>query len=296
MIVAVTGGTGFIGQHLIKSLLEKGTKVHAIVREGSDTAAIDPRATLYRYDGDIRTLTAYCTEQKIAGIVHLASLFLASHTEGDIDSLIDSNIRFGTHLLEAAKTADTRWFLNTGTFWQHFESKTYSPVNLYAATKEAFEAVARFYSETGGPVFTTLKLNDTFGPGDTRPKIFTLWDKISQSGEALGMSPGEQLIDISYIEDVISAYETMIGHLESGSAADLNNQSFAVKAKERVTLKELAGIYQEATGRKLHITWGERPYREREVMTPWENGKPVPGWEPKFTLAEAIKNMTEDNK
>ena len=108
------------------------------------------------------------------------------------------------------------------------------------------------------------------------------------------MSPGKQLIDISYIEDVISAYTTMITHLESGNIAQFNNRSYAVRAKERVTLQELAGIYQDATGRKLHINWGERPYREREVMIPWEKGEPVPGWEPKFTLAEAIKKMTEE--
>ncbi len=55
-------------------------------------------------------------------------------------------------------------------------------------------------------------------------------------------------------------------------------------------LKELSIIFEKATDTKLNISWGEREYREREVMLPWSKGNVVPGWKQQFSLAEAIKN------
>ena len=80
------------------------------------------------------------------GIIHLASLYLASHRPDQVADLVNANILLGTSLLEAAKLAGVRWFLNTGTIWQNYQSPEcsdeYHPVNLYAATKQAFITMA----------------------------------------------------------------------------------------------------------------------------------------------------------
>lgn len=286
MKIILTGATGFIGKHLHKELQKNGIDVYLIERKGSR------QADKFIYDGNnAEELCKFFESIKPDGIIHLASLFLSEHKTADICNLISSNILFGTHLLEAAKRSSTRWFINTGTFWQNYQNAEYSPVNLYAATKESFQDIALYYTATCGLIFSTIKLSDTFGPGDTRTKIFNLWDKIALSGETLGMSAGEQIIDISYIEDVISAYIILVGHMNSGQAAKFNNTEFVVSNKQKVTLKELAHIFETTTSKKLNIIWGERTYREREVMIPWQNGITLPGWEQKYTISDAIKKM-----
>ena len=197
MKILVTGATGFIGQNLVKVLLDKNYEVHCIVRVDSNTSNISQNITIFKYDQNIGGLIEYFNEQKFDGLIHLASLFLATHTKDDISNLISSNIKFGTELLEACKVSDVKWFINTGTFWQNYENEDYNPVNLYAATKEAFENIAKYYIETSNLIFTTIKLNDTFGANDTRNKVFNIWNKIPKSGEILDMSAGEQIIDIS---------------------------------------------------------------------------------------------------
>lgn len=294
MKILMSGATGFIGQNLVKALLDKEYEVHTILRADSDTSKIDTRAKLFRYNEDINTLINYFQNEAFDGVIHLASLFLATHTKENIAELISSNIKFGTELLEASKTAHTKWFINTGTFWQNYNNETYNPVNLYAATKEAFENIAKYYVETSDLIFTTLKLNDTFGPNDTRNKVFNLWSKIAKSGETLEMSAGEQLIDISYIEDIISAYTLLIEHLHSDKAIDFNKQTFAVKSNERLSLKELSKVFEEVANVKLNIKWGAKPYREREVMIPWENGQNIPNYKPNYTLKQAIKKTIEE--
>jgi len=165
---------------------------------------------------------------------------------------------------------------------------------LYSATKEAFENIAKFYTQTSNLVFTTIKLNDTFGPNDTRNKVFNLWNKTSQNSELLEMSAGEQIIDIAYIDDVISAYETMIDNFLQNDKSSYNNKVFVVSNNDKPTLKELSKIFEDATIRTLHINWGARDYRDREVMIPYRSGINVPNWKQKFTLKEAIERTIKD--
>jgi len=269
----MSGSAGFVGKHLTKQLLEDG---HAVI-------------SLSREENSIEDLMSLCQKEKFDGIIHLASLFLAQHKSEDIKGMIDSNILLGTNLLEAATKNNVPWFINTGTFWQHYEDKEYSPVNLYSATKQAFEDIARYYIETSEINFVTVKLIDTFGPNDTRPKLFNLWTKISRSGEALDMSAGEQIIDISFIDNVVDGYVRMIELLSKDVDKKLNGKSFAVTSGERMSLRELAALFEKTTGKKLNINWGKRPYRPREVMMPWQTGETIPRSTPKTSIEEGIR-------
>jgi len=294
MKILITGATGFIGQNLINKLLEQKYSIYIIARENSDVSKLNKNVNIFRYNNEIDTLITLFKKEQFDGVIHLASLFLASHNTSDISNLVSSNIRFGTELLEASKITNVKWFLNTGTFWQNYENNDYNPVNLYAATKEAFENIARFYTQTSNLIFITIKLNDTFGPNDTRNKVFNLWNKISKNGELLEMSKGEQIIDISYIDDVISAYSVMIDNLNKKDPNIYKNQTFIVSNNEKMTLQDLAKIFEKVTNTSLNIKWGARNYRDREVMRPYTLGKSVPNWEQKHTLKDAITITIKD--
>jgi CDP-paratose synthetase len=289
MKLLITGSTGFIGTHLVDRLLKNGHELCLVVRESTNLSAKEDSTTHYVFDGDVSKLIAFMEKEKFDGIIHLASLFLAAHKTEDIAGLVNSNVLFGASLLEAATRAGISWFVNTGTFWQHYENKTYAPVNLYAATKQAFEDIAAYYIATSPITFVTLKLSDTFGPNDPRPKVFNLWAKIAQSGEELDMSPGEQYIDISYIDNVIDGYERLMLLLEGDDGKELTGKSFVIKASERMTLKELAALFERVTNTSLAINWGKREYRPREVMVPWENGEIIPGWQQMVSIEEGIE-------
>jgi CDP-paratose synthetase len=298
MNILISGATGFIGKALAGNLLGRKHKVYAIVRPTTKKEDLDRRITTYEFDGDIAGLTSFMKEKKFDGVVHLASMFLAQHRPEDIEGLIQTNVGFGAALLEASVKSDTPWFINTGTFWQHYEDREYSPINLYAATKQAFEDIARYYEETSPIAFVTIKLCDTFGPADTRPKIFNLWSKISKTGETLGMSPGEQIIDMSYIENVIDGYMRLIALLSSGSPSQKNRlkgRSFAIHSDRRMTLRKLAKLFEKVTGKKLNIEWGGRPYRPREAMIAWTGGARIPGWKPKVSLEEGIRKTLKSH-
>jgi len=290
MKILITGMTGFIGEHLVLKLQQAGHEIIGLVRPSSDLQfAHTHHFSTHVFTGQVAELGQYLGEEKIEGIIHLASLFLTTHLPTDIEPLLSSNVLFSTQVLEAATQAQVKWFINTGTFWQHYQEYEYSPVNLYAATKQAFQDIAAYYINTFPLNFATLQLSDTFGPGDKRPKVIALWKKISQSGELLPMSSGEQILDLSYIDNVTDAFKDLVMLLAKDEKLAYKGQVFAVSSPEKVTLKELASIFEEVSGKQLQIAWGQRPYRPREVMKPWSKGLPVPGWNPKVSLKEGIK-------
>ncbi len=289
MKLLISGATGFIGRHLTKTLLKEGHRVSIIVRKSTNISNLPKKIKVIEENGDIDTLIKTFKKQKFDGVIHLASLFLAHHQSKDIPALITSNVLFGSILLEASEKAGIPWFINTGTFWQHYQNKDYSPGNIYAATKQAIEAIAQYYIEAGNINFVTLKLSDTFGPEDTRPKIFNLWLKNIESKITLEMSPGEQIIDINYIDNVISGFIKMTSILQRDTKRKLNGKSFVISAKKLMTLKELSKIFEKVSGETLSIDWGKKPYRLREVMVPWNKGNKIPGWKPTVTLEDGIR-------
>lgn len=287
----VTGATGFIGGNLTRALLEQGWRVSCLVRPGSDPSRLPEGADFIVCDQQlgIRGLAEALRELQPEVVFHLASKFLAGHTPEDVPELVASNIQFGAELLEAMTLSETSLLVNAGTSWQHYESRAYSPVNLYAATKQAFEALLQYYVEAGGVRCVNLKLFDTYGPNDPRPKLFHLLGRVAASSEALAMSPGEQLIDLVHIDDVIQAFLLAAQRLLAGEV--VGAESYGVSSGRPIPLRDLVAIYSQVSGCRLNIEWGGRPYRTREVMVPWSTGASLPGWHPCVSLEEGIRRL-----
>ena len=210
---------------------------------------------------------------------------------GDIDSLILSNVLFGNQLVEAMRVNEVVCLVNTGTSWKHFNSDEYNPVCLYAATKQAFEAILEYYVRVCSNRVITLDLFDTYGPNDPRQKLLQLLKKSARLGATLDMSPGDQLINIVHIDDVIEAY--LIAAKLLLDDEEPRHERYVVSAGQPLPLKELVRIYTEATGHTVSVNWGSRPYRQREVMVPWTGGKLLPGWSPATDLIAGFQSLSE---
>lgn len=296
MNILVTGATGYIGTNLVRKLTADNYQVFVTIRPGKPNPFDSGIVPLYFGDEKADCIIQFLQRNKIEGIMHLAAVAKPTQSNSETAGIIDANVKFGSLLLEYAVAAGVKWFINTGSFWQHYQNKIYSPVNLYAATKQAFETVAQYYVETGKIKFVTVLLNDTYGSDDHRDKIFNLWNRIARTGEILEMTEGKQIIDITHIDDVVNAYRTLILQLSNGTESIVNGSRFAVMADKRYELRELADIFGEVTGKKLNIRWGAKPYREREVMSPWSNGIPVPCWRPEITIQEGIRRIFEKER
>ena len=291
----VTGATGFVGSHLAHRLVAEGWRVHIIIRPTSSLVNLQrivDSLEVHCHDGSMESLQHIIAAAKPAMVFHLASLFLGQHTPEDITPLVTNNINFGTQLVEAMVQNRSYCLVNSGTSWQHYQNSEYSPVCLYAATKRAFEAILQFYWETTPLKAITLKLFDTYGPYDHRKKLFNLLRETAKQQVPLAMSPGEQLIDLVHIDDVIEAYLLAAKRLLDQGVAD--HETYAVSSGAPVPLKKLVEIYAQETQTTIPIQWGERPYRSREVMIPWNQGQVLPNWRPQVDLRKGIRHMEKE--
>lgn len=281
----ITGASGFVGAALTRRLLADGWEVHLLLRASSSTDGLPPQAQVHRHDGSTLQLIDIMRAAAPEVVFHLASLFLAAHKPEDVERLINANLLFSTQLVEAMAACGVTQLVNTGTSWEHYEDQPYNPVCLYAATKAAFTALLHYYMQVHQLRVVTLKLFDTYGAGDNRPKVLNLLKRIANEGTSLGMSPGEQLVDLVYIDDVLEAFLLAAAQLASQPQAMVE---YGVSSGKPLPLKDIAALYAQVSGKPLNIEWGGRPYREREVMVPWRSYRSVPGWQPKVDLAQGL--------
>ena len=283
----ITGATGFIGGALAQRLLADGWTVHAIVRPGSDVAA-QPFASRVAFhtagEGDV--LTPILADAQPDVVFHLASLYLAEHKPEQVDDLVASNIAFSARLAEAMVANGAARLVNTGTAWQHYGGDGYRPVNLYAATKQAAEDLLSYYVDARGLSLVTLRLFDTYGRGDTRRKLIQIMIDAALAGETLAMSPGDQIVDMTHIDDVVEGFIVAADRL-TGAPAAIDEAWFL--SGERHSIKELAKLVADATGKPFAPDFGGRPYRAREVMVPVDpQDRGLPGWSAKRRLHQYI--------
>lgn len=286
----VTGATGFIGSYLTAALVDEGWQVHVIVRPSSSLERLEgcrDHLGIHVDDGTTEGLA-----DAVAGLgadvcYHLASHFVGRHGPADVQPLVEANVSFPTRLAEAVARSDSPpVFVNTGTIWQQVEGEPYRPAALYAATKQACQDMLKFYADEGLLRVITLALYDNYGPNDTRRKLLNLLRDAQRDQKQLAMSPGEQLIDLNYIDDVVRAF------LRAPDVVEEEATSFArygVSSEAPVSLRELVRVIEEVTGRPIPVQWGATPYRPREMMSYWKGQSRLPGWEPKISLDEGIR-------
>jgi nucleoside-diphosphate-sugar epimerase len=134
-------------------------------------------------------------------------------------------------------------------------------------------------------------MNDTYGPADPRRKLLSILREAAAKQESLGLSPGDQKIDLLHVNDVISAFKIAGDRVRKSSAGI---EEFYLRSGRLVSIKELVGIFNKAAGNPVNAHWGERPYRAREVMTPWPEGEVLPGWKPEITLENGIREYASE--
>lgn len=295
-IVLLTGATGFIGSHLTKKLTEENWEVHILIRQHSKIDILGPtksKINIHTVTSKFEDLKDLLKKINPTCVIHLASLFIAEHRPEQTNELIRSNIEFPTQLLEAMRLANITSLVNTGTSWQHYQNSSYNPVNLYAATKQAFETIIDYYVEAHGFKVCTLKLFDTYGPNDHRKKIVSLLKNLVIHDDSLDMSPGNQLIDLVHINDVISAYLIAANKIKSPGG---KHEKYGISSKQQITLRDLVELIEKITNQKLNIRWGVRPYRNREVLETWEKFNELPNWKPQISLEDGLKEIFLSNQ
>ncbi len=290
--VLITGGTCYVGRALIAALVDRGLTPHVLVRPGSDRTRFDalPRLPVFHvHDGSTAGLARIARTIQADIAFHLAGLYRRIHTPEDVDRLLDANVVFGTRLLEALRDAGTRRLVNVASCHQYLDGGAYRPFNLYAATKEAFEAILAYYRDAGHLDATTLVLFDTYGPGDWRPKLMAAIRGALATGTPLPLPASDLPMDMAHVDDVVSALLHAADLLERDAPA-VNGRRFAVTSGDRRSIEGIVKVFEKVAGKPVQRQWGAYPMPDREITRLWD-GPLLPGWTPGVTLEDGIRRF-----
>ena len=71
----------------------------------------------------------------------------------------------------------------------------------------------------------------------------------------------------------------------------MKNEVYGVSTGELHTLKEIISLFQSALGKTIHVNFGKRPYKEREVMKPMCEYKILPNWQINITIYKGLEKF-----
>lgn len=288
--VLITGITGYIGSRLALALLPE-YEVYGVVRQPVRTdyiAGFQNRLHLLPFDGNYESMEAALREVRPDLVYHLAAYYTGAHGAEDTPRLIASNITMGAYLLEAMAAAGGPPLVYASTVMAHYKGKEYCPLNLYAATKQAFSDLLAYYTDAGLLRAVTLVLSDTYGPGDHRPKVLNLMKCAARSKGSLPLSDGQQDYDVVYIDDVVQAFRLAGERITKG---EWRNEKFQVVPEKPLTLRETAEMMLQANDLTWDAGWGQRPAPQREIRQAVRIYPVLPGWKPQIPLPEGLKKF-----
>src|SRR5574337_1171586 len=294
MNILLTGATGFLGSHLIPNLKDRGHHVGCLLRSGSVLRQDCADLPAWRVNTNGTGFREAMTELRPDVVVHLAALYVAEHRYEDVGPLVRANVEFGAYLLDAMQAAGCDALVYAGTSWQHYRNRDYCPVNLYAATKQAFSTLAEYYLDAAGLRLLELHLYDSYGENDLRNKLLNRLKSAVESGDALVMSEGGQRLHLVHVDDLsrgfVMACEQVLA-LKAGV-----RRIYRLPSASAVSLRELVAIFNAVESQyPVNVCWGARPYRKREVLQPWEEADALPGWLPEISLLEGMRRSREQN-
>jgi nucleoside-diphosphate-sugar epimerase len=286
----VSGITGHLGREVAHQLSRQGIAVYGLTRQlVADDPALGQSARLLQIDGSTRGILNAFEQASPDVVIHLAGLSRKEHFSSDVEPFVAANILLGTQLLEGMRVAGCPRIITAGTYLQHYDTDAFRAFNLYAATKQAFEAVLEFYVDAYAISAVRLTLADIYSEHDTRPKLMTDIVKAWSSSTPVSLRDPHAFVDLIHVEDAAAAFLQAASLLDSGGIPDRSLSRYSVSSGEDITALELVHRFERQARRNLQIAHDSAPASSRRIKP--RRGAAVPGWRPRITLEDGIDRI-----
>ena len=228
----ITGGAGFIGFHLSKSLLEKGARVIGFdnlndyyeVSLKEDRLAILEQYDNYRFiKGDLADSAAVLSafqEYQPQIVVNLGAQAGVRYSIDNPEAYMQSNMMGFFHILQACRYFPVEHLVYASSSSVYggndkvpfsTEDKVDEPVSLYAATKKSNELMAHAYSKLYQIPVTGLRFFTVYGPFGRPDMAYYKFTKKIMAGEPIQIyNNGDMYRDFTYIDDIVKGVENIL--------------------------------------------------------------------------------------
>lgn len=293
--VLITGGTGFIGSHLVDALVKDEYKVIVLKRSTSSLWRLQSsRERIQFIDIDKVTIPQIFQSNKVEIVVHLATHYKKNDCLSSEKELIEANVVFPEILVREAIKYGVKGFINTGTFFEYdcgqqpiSEASNIKPFNFYAKTKILFEEKLKKYESN--LCINTLKIFTPFGERDN-PKLITTIIQNGLKNKPIELSNGFQKLDLIYIKDVVDSYIKSIERMISVNYYP-EYENFNIGSGEPLSIRDVVSLTEEVLGYRLNVSWGSKKNNEIKIAyADIKKAHKFLGWKPCYTVKKGLSN------
>lgn len=307
--ILVTGADGFIGSHLVETLLDEGYDVKAFVLYNSfntwgwlDTFPKEKLDHIEIFAGDVRDPNA--VRQAAAGvdaIFHLAALIAIPYSYYAPDAYVETNIKGTLNILQAARDRGIDRVLITSTS-EVYGTAQYVPIDEkhpfqgqspYSATKIGADRIAEsFYRSFELPV-TIVRPFNTFGPRQSaRAVIPTIITQLLSGKKEIKLGSLTPTRDFNYVKD------TARGFLEIYRSDKTVGEEINIATQKEISIGQLAEELIRQINPEAKIVCDEQRLRpdKSEVERLLGSNKKIrelTRWEPRYSFEQGIAETIE---
>lgn len=300
----VTGGAGFIGSHVVQSLLRRGERVRVVdnLCTGSIERLSRVRSSIDFVEADLAD--PQVCDRVVGGVtyvLHQAAIPSVQRSIRDPLASNRANVTATLNLLESCRTrrvgrvifaASSSAYGNTAVLPKH-EDMIANPLSPYALQKFVGERYARMYHELFGLETVSLRYFNVFGPSqDPHSEYSAVIPKfISKllNGETLTIfGDGDQSRDFTYVDNIVEA--NLLALKATGAAGKVCN----IGSGTRISLNQLVAILEKIIGRKANVEYQPvRPGDVRDSQADITRAKNILDYSPQISIEDGLSKTVE---
>lgn len=278
--VLLTGATGFLGSNILAAIASS-YDLAVLTREQSNLSRID------KYRSDFKNFVL--EEEGVESIVDTFRPEIIIHCATDYGrksvpqmQVIEANLMLPLRLIHAASKAGTSMFINTDTFLD-------KGINHYSLSKKQFNEWFHTYSKD--MLCINMVLEHFYGPFDDKTKFVSfIIDELLSNKEKIPLTVGIQKRNFIYIDDVVSAFQTVLKHVFTSKTG---YHDFFIASESTISIKDLVGkIKTLCDNSTTQLDFGALPFRDNEVMDSSVDISAMRAlnWNPQISLEEGLKH------
>jgi nucleoside-diphosphate-sugar epimerase len=299
--VALTGATGFLGEHLLRALLEEGAR--PIVLGRTPNAPQRPPWSDQRVQwssvelADAEAVRGLLEREQPAVLYHLAGTRGRSKGTSASAACAEVNVHATVRVLEAATQAGVDRIVAVGSAEEYgpqpvpyHEEMAWRATSPYGISKAAATGLAlAMQAEEGCPV-VVLRPFTVYGPGQPAQMFIAQAVTAAVAEEPFEMSHGEQRRDLIFVDDVIRAF------LAAAGAPNVEGRVINVGSGAAHRLRDVAELIWEITGTSAPLRIGKRQVASDQFQDTWADitlAQRLLDWSPSMALPSGLEATVE---
>ena len=297
--ILLTGGTGFLGHHIVKALCDRKADVTLLIQPTEKTWRLDGiesnvniiNATLANREETKKSVEEVQPEV----IIHFAGLMERRRDLAILDDMYGHHVSSTINLILAADPNVTKLILNTGTSEEYgeqadpfVETLPIDPVSPYSASKGAATVMATYLSKAIALPVVTMRPFITYGPGQMHDTLIPFLIKGVLQKKTVELTEGLQYRDFIFVDDLVSCYLAVIEKAESMKSPQVFNVGTGRKTRVCDVIETIADL----TNGQNYLKIGARPMRPGEpesMVADIQKARESLGWVPKVSLREGLE-------